>query len=60
MVSCHGIEEVEASIRAGWHVADDCCDNCSGQRKRQPFGKFPLGNLNQPLAFLPQAPRRLD
>jgi len=34
MVSCHDIEEVEARIRAGWHVEDDCCDICSGQRKR--------------------------
>ena len=34
MVSRHDIEEVEARIRAGWHVEDDCCDNCSGQRKR--------------------------
>ena len=34
MVSCHDIEEVEARIRAGWHIEDDCCDSCSAQRKR--------------------------
>ena len=35
MISCQYMEEVETRIRAGWHVDfDDCCDNCSGQRKR--------------------------
>lgn len=28
-------EECDERLRAGWHVDfDDCCDNCSAQRKR--------------------------
>ena len=28
-------EECDERLRAGWHVdLDDCCDNCSAQRKR--------------------------
>ena len=28
-------EECDERLRAGWHVElNDCCDNCSAQRKR--------------------------
>ena len=51
MISCHDIEEVETRIRAGWHVEDDCCDNCSGQRKRYlRIENERLASLNRPQA----------